>query len=395
MEKRRLYMDYSATTPVKQEVLDEMMPYLTNYFGNASSFHTFGREAKNALDKAREQVANLINAKSNEIYFTAGGTESDNWALEGVAFSHRDKGNHIITSKIEHHAILHTCEYLEKHHGFEVTYLDVDSEGKIRLEDLEAAIKDTTILITIMFANNEIGTVQPIKEIGKIAKKHKIIFHTDAVQASGNIAIDVKELNVDLMSMSSHKIYGPKGIGALYIKTGTKLHTFVHGGAQERRRRAGTENIPSIVGYGKAAEIAKTNIENHINTLTTLRKKLIDGILEKIPYTRINGSMEDRLPGNVNFSFEFIEGEGILLMLDMLGIAASSGSACTSGSLDPSHVLMAIGLPHEIAHGSLRLSIGDFTTEEDIDYIIEHLPAVIERLRSMSPLYDAAKNARV
>ncbi len=390
MEKRRLYMDYSATTPVKKEVLDEMMPYLTDYFGNASSFHLFGREAKSALDKAREQVANLVNAKTNEIYFTAGGTESDNWALEGVAYAHREKGNHIITSKIEHHGILHTCEYLEKHHGFEITYLDVDSEGRVRIEDLEAAIKDTTILISIMFANNEIGTIQPIKEIGEIAKKHKILFHTDAVQAAGNIPIDVKELNIDLMSTSSHKIYGPKGIGALYIKTGTKLHTFVHGGAQEKRRRAGTENIPSIVGYGKAAELAKANIQNHIETLINLRTKLISGILEKIPYTRVNGSMENRLPGNVNFSFEFIEGEGILLMLDMLGIAASSGSACTSGSLDPSHVLMAIGLPHEIAHGSLRLSIGDFTTEDDIDYIIEKLPAIIERLRSMSPLYDAA-----
>lgn len=390
MEKRRLYMDYSATTPVKKEVLDAMMPYLTDYFGNASSFHTFGREAKNALDKAREQVANLVNAKPSEIYFTAGGTESDNWALEGVAFAHREKGNHIITSKIEHHGILHTCEYLEKHHGFEVTYLDVDSEGKVSLEQLEDAIKDNTILISIMFANNEIGTVQPIAEIAKIAKKHKVLFHTDAVQAAGNIPIDVKELDVDLMSMSSHKIYGPKGIGALYIKTGTKLHTFVHGGAQERRRRAGTENIPSIVGYGKAAEIAKSNMENHVKNLTELRAKLINQILEKIPYTRVNGSLDDRLPGNVNFSFEFIEGEGILLLLDMLGIAASSGSACTSGSLDPSHVLMAIGLPHEIAHGSLRLTIGDFTTEDDIDYIIEHLPAVIERLRSMSPLYDQA-----
>jgi len=390
MEKRRLYMDYSATTPVKKEVLDEMMPYLTDYFGNASSFHTFGREAKKALDKAREQVASLINAKPSEIYFTAGGTESDNWALQGVAFTHKDKGNHIITSKIEHHGILHTCEYLEKHHGFEITYLDVDSEGKVRIEELEAAIKDTTVLISIMFANNEIGTIQPISEIGEIAKKHNIIFHTDAVQAAGNIPIDVKDLDVNLMSMSSHKIYGPKGIGALYIKTGTKLHTFVHGGAQERRRRAGTENIPSIVGYGKAAEIAKSNMQNHIDNLTSLKEKLIDGILDKIPYTRVNGSIEDRLPGNVNFSFEFIEGEGILLMLDMLGIAASSGSACTSGSLDPSHVLMAIGLPHEIAHGSLRLSIGDFTTEEDIDYIIEKLPAVIERLRSMSPLYDEA-----
>ena len=394
MEKRKIYMDYSATTPVKQEVVDEMMPYFTEYFGNASSFHAFGREAKTALDKARGQVANLINAKTNEIYFTAGGTESDNWAIEGVAFAHKNKGNHIITSKIEHHGVLHVCEYLEKHHGFEVTYLDVDAEGRVKLEDLEAAIKDTTILITIMYANNEIGTIQPIKEIGEIAKKHNIIFHTDAVQAAGNIEIDVKELNVDLMSMSSHKIYGPKGIGALYIKTGTKLHSFVHGGSQERRRRAGTENLPAIIGYGKAAQLAKDGMEEHINKLTSLRKKLIDGILERIPYTRVNGSLTDRLPGNVNFSFEFIEGEGILLMLDMLGIAASSGSACTSGSLDPSHVLMAIGLPHEIAHGSLRLSIGDFTTEEDIDYIIEKLPPVIERLRSMSPLYDAVKNER-
>ncbi|MGL5507065.1 MAG: cysteine desulfurase NifS [Paraclostridium sp.] len=388
MEKRKLYMDYSATTPVKQEVLESMMPYFTETFGNASSFHSFGRDAKNVLDKSRAQVANLINAKPNEIYFTAGGTESDNWAIEGVAFANKAKGNHIITSKVEHHAVLHTCEYLEKHHGFEVTYLDVDADGRVSAEDVENAITDKTILITIMFANNEVGTVQPIKEIGEIAKKHKVIFHTDAVQAAGNIHIDVKELNIDLMSMSSHKIYGPKGIGALYIKTGTKLHTFVHGGAQERRRRAGTENIPGIVGYGKACELVKENMDNHIETLTTLRTKLIDGILEKIPYTKVNGSLEHRLPGNVNFSFEFIEGEGILLMLDMLGIAASSGSACTSGSLDPSHVLMAMGLPHEIAHGSLRLSIGDFTTEEDIDYIIEHLPKIIERLRSMSPLFE-------
>ncbi|SCH09223.1 cysteine desulfurase NifS [Romboutsia sp. 1001713B170207_170306_H8] len=389
MEKRRIYMDYSATTPVKKEVVDAMMPYLTDYFGNASSFHSFGREAKEALDKARSQVASLINANPNEIYFTAGGTESDNWAIEGVAFANRNKGNHIITSKIEHHGVLHPCEYLEKHHGFEVTYLDVDSEGRVDLEQLKNSIKDTTILITIMFANNEIGTIQPIKEIAEIAKEHKIVFHTDAVQAAGNIHIDVKELGVDLMSMSSHKIYGPKGIGALYIKRGTKLHTFVHGGAQERRKRAGTENIPAIVGYGKAAELAKANMDNHIETLTKLRTKLIDTILEKIPHTRINGSLTHRLPGNVNFGFEFIEGEGILLLLDMLGIAASSGSACTSGSLDPSHVLMAIGLPHELAHGSLRLSIGDFTTEEDIDYIIDNLPKVIERLRSMSPLYES------
>lgn len=389
MEKRRIYMDYSATTPVKKEVVDTMMPYLTDYFGNASSFHSFGRDAKEALDKARNQVASLINANPNEIYFTAGGTESDNWAIEGVAFANRNKGNHIITSKIEHHGVLHPCEYLEKHHGFEVTYLDVDSEGRVDLEQLKSSIKDTTILITIMFANNEIGTIQPIKEIAEIAKEHNIVFHTDAVQAAGNIHIDVKELGVDLMSMSSHKIYGPKGIGALYIKRGTKLHTFVHGGAQERRKRAGTENIPAIVGYGKAAELAKANMDNHIETLTKLRTKLIDAILEKIPHTRINGSLTHRLPGNVNFGFEFIEGEGILLLLDMLGIAASSGSACTSGSLDPSHVLMAIGLPHELAHGSLRLSIGDFTTEEDIDYIIDNLPKVIERLRSMSPLYES------
>ena len=388
MEKRRIYMDYAATTPVKKEVVETMMPYLTDYFGNASSFHSFGREAKEALDKARSQVASLINANPNEIYFTAGGTESDNWAIEGVAFAHRNKGNHIITSKIEHHGVLHPCEYLEKHHGFEVTYLDVDSEGRVDLEQLKNSIKDTTILITIMFANNEIGTIQPIKEIAEIAKEHKIIFHTDAVQAAGNINIDVKELGVDLMSMSSHKIYGPKGIGALYIKRGTKLHTFVHGGAQERKRRAGTENIPAIVGYGKAAEMAKENMDNHIEPGSNLRTKLIDGILERITQTRVNGRLTHRLPGNVNFGFEFIEGEGILLLLDMLGIAASSGSACTSGSLDPSHVLMAIGLPHELAHGSLRLSIGDFTTEEDIDYIIDNLPKVIERLRSMSPLYE-------
>ena len=282
MEKRRLYMDYAATTPVKPEVLEAMMPYYTTYFGNASSFHQFGREAKEGLDKGRAQVASLINADPREVYFTNGGSESDNWALEGTAFARRNKGNHIITSKIEHHAILHTCEYLEKVHGFEVTYLDVDANGKVDLEQLKREIKDTTILISIMFANNEIGTIQPIKEIGEIAKKHNVLFHTDAVQAAGNVPIDVKELNVDLMSMSSHKIYGPKGIGALYIKTGTKLHSFVHGGAQERRRRAGTENMPSIVGYGKAAELAKTNMDEHIERLTSLRTKLIDGILEKI-----------------------------------------------------------------------------------------------------------------
>lgn len=388
MEKRRLYMDYSATTPVKKEVLDEMMPYLTDYFGNASSFHLFGRETKTALDKARKQIASLVNADPNEIFFTNGGTESDNWALQGSAFARKNKGNHIITSKIEHHAILHTCEYLEKVHGFEVTYLDVDADGIVDLEQLKREIKDTTILVSIMYANNEIGTIQPIKEITEIAHAHGALMHTDAVQAAGNIPVDVKELGVDLMSMSGHKIYGPKGVGSLYMKKGVKIHNLIHGGAQERRKRAGTENIPAIVGYGKAAEMAKENMENHIEELTRLRNKLIEGVLERIPHTRLNGHRNNRLPGNANFSFEFIEGEGILLLLDQLGIAASSGSACTSGSLDPSHVLMSIGLTHEWAHGSLRLTVGDFTTDEDIDYILENLPGVIERLRSFSPLYQ-------
>lgn len=388
MEKRRLYMDYSATTPVKKEVLEAMMPYYTTYFGNASSFHQFGREAKEGLDKAREQVAALINAQPREIFFTNGGTESDNWALEGTAFSRRDKGNHIITSKIEHHAILHTCEYLQKVHGFEVTYLDVDEYGKVDLDQLKSVISDNTILVSIMYANNEVGTIQPIKEITEIAHAHGALMHTDAVQASGNIPVDVKDLDVDLMSMSGHKIYGPKGIGALYVKKGIKIHNFIHGGAQERKKRAGTENIPAIVGYGKAAELAKNNMEHHVTELTRLREKLLNGIVETIPHVKVNGHRTDRLPGNANVSFEFIEGEGILLLLDQLGIGASSGSACTSGSLDPSHVLMALGLPHELAHGSLRLTVGDFTTEDDIDYILENLPKVIARLRQLSPLYQ-------
>ena len=395
MENKRIYMDYSATTPVKKEVLDEMLPYFNEGFGNASSFYSYGHEAKEALELARTRVAALINAEPNEIYFTAGGSESDNWAIKGVAFDlqRKGKGNHIITSKIEHHAVLHTCEYLEKNFGFEVTYLDVDEEGKVSPEALENAIKDNTILISIMFANNEIGTVEPIKELVEVAKKHKILFHTDAVQAAGNIPVDVKELGVDMVSMSSHKIYGPKGVGALFIRRGLRFDNLVHGGAQEKRRRAGTENIPAIVGYGKAAELAKANMDNHIKELTRLRNKLIEGVKERIPYTRINGSLEDRLPGNANFAFKFIEGEGILLLLNHAGISGSSGSACTSGSLDPSHVLLAIGLPHEIAHGSLRLTVGDFTTDEDIDYILEVLPEVIERLRSMSPLYEEALQA--
>ena len=388
MEKRRLYMDYSATTPVKKEVLEAMMPYYTTYFGNASSFHQFGREAKEGLDKARAQVAALINAEPREVFFTNGGTESDNWALEGTAFARKDKGTHIITTKIEHHAILHTCEYLQKVHGFEVTYLDVDAEGKVDLDQLKRVISDNTILVSVMYANNEVGTIQPIKEITKIAHQYGALMHTDAVQASGNIPVDVKDLDVDLMSMSGHKIYGPKGIGALFVKKGVKIHNFIHGGAQEKKKRAGTENIPAIVGYGKAAELAKANMEHHVTELTRLREKLLNGIVETIPHVKINGHRTDRLPGNANISFEFIEGEGILLLLDQLGIGASSGSACTSGSLDPSHVLMALGLPHELAHGSLRLTVGDFTTEDDIDYILENLPKVIARLRELSPLYQ-------
>ena len=388
MEKRRIYMDYAATTPVKSEVLEAMMPYYTTYFGNASSFHQFGREAKEGLDKGRAQVASLINADPREVYFTNGGSESDNWALEGTAFARRNKGNHIITSKIEHHAVLHTCEYLEKVHGFEVTYLDVDADGKVDLEQLKNVITDKTILVSVMYANNEIGTIQPIKEITEIAHAHGALMHTDAVQACGNIPVDVKDLGVDLMSMSGHKIYGPKGIGALYIKKGVKIHNFMHGGAQERRKRAGTENVPAIVGYGKAAEMAKNNMENHVRELTRLRDKLMYGLQERIPHTRINGHKTDRLPGTANVSFQFIEGEGILLLLDQAGIAGSSGSACTSGSLDPSHVLLAIGLPHELAHGSLRLTLGDGSTEEDVDYVLEVLPGIIQRIRNMSPLWS-------
>ncbi len=388
MEKRRVYMDYAATTPMKKEVLEAMLPYYNDLFGNASSVHAFGREVKGSLDEGRDQIAKLINAESSEVYFTAGGSESDNWAIKGVAFANKEKGNHIITTKIEHHAVLHTCEYLEKHHGFETTYLDVDSEGKINLEELKNSITDKTILISIMFANNEIGTIQPIKEIGQIAKERGVLFHTDGVQALGNVHIDVKDLNIDLMAMSAHKIYGPKGIGALYIRKGVKLHSILHGGAQEKRRRAGTENMAGIVGFGKAAELARLNLDENINKLTGLRDKLINGVLEKIPYARVNGSLEDRLPGNTSICFEFIEGESLLLSLDMMGIAGSSGSACTSGSLEPSHVLMAIGLTHEIAHGSLRLSLGYKNTEEDVDYVLETLPKIVDRLRQMSPLYE-------
>ncbi|MEX0057792.1 cysteine desulfurase NifS [Clostridium butyricum] len=384
---KNVYMDYSATTYVKPEVLEEMMPYFTEKFGNPSSFYGISRETKRAIDTAREKVAKGLNCLPDEVYFTGGGSEADNWAIKGIASAHKNKGNHIITTKIEHHAVLHTCQYLEKN-GFEVTYLDVDSEGFINLDDLKNAITDKTILVSIMFANNEIGTIQPVKEIGEICKENKVFFHTDAVQAVGNVPIDVKEMNIDMLSLAGHKIYGPKGIGVLYIKKGIKIDNLIHGGAQEKNRRAGTENIASIVGLGKAMELATCNIEEHMKKMTSLRDRLIDGLLT-IPYTNLNGPRgEKRLPGNVNVRFRFIEGESILLSLDFKGVCASSGSACTSGSLDPSHVLLAIGLPHELAHGSLRLTLGAGSTEEDVDYVLEVTPPIIERLRNMSPLWD-------
>lgn len=384
---KNVYMDYAATTYVKPEVLEEMMPFFTEKYGNPSSFYGISRETKMAIDKARNRVAKALNCDLNEVYFTGGGSEADNWAIKGIASAHRKKGNHIITTKIEHHAVLHTCEYLEKQ-GFEVTYLNVDKEGFIDLEELKNAITDKTILVSIMFANNEIGTIQPIKEIGKICRERKVFFHTDAVQAVGNIPIDVKEMNIDLLSLAGHKIYGPKGIGALYIRKGVRIDNLIHGGGQERARRAGTENTPSVVGLGKAIELATENLEEHNKKLVVLRDKLIDGLL-KVPHTRLNGPRGDkRLPGNVNITFEFIEGESILLSLDFEGVCASSGSACTSGSLDPSHVLLAIGLPHELAHGSLRLTLGDGSTEEDVNYVLEVVPPIIERLRNMSPLWE-------
>lgn len=388
MEKKRIYMDYAATTPIKKEVVDAMMPYLTEHFGNPSSVHGFGRDVKKAIDESRMTIAKAINAAPEDIFFTGGGSESDNMAIKGIAFAYKDKGNHIITSKIEHHAVLHTCEYLEKHHGFEVTYLDVDKDGIVSLDELNAAISDKTILITIMQANNEIGTVQPVKEIAQLAREKGVFFHTDAVQALGNIEIDVKDMGVDLMSFTAHKIYGPKGIGALYMRKGIKLHPLIHGGSQERKKRAGTENVAGIVAFAKAVELATNDIQGHASRQMQLRDHLIDSVLSRIPHTRLNGHRQKRLPGNANFCFEFIEGESILLSLDLLGVAASSGSACTSGSLDPSHVLMALGLPHEIAHGSLRLTIGDMTTKEDIDFVVDNLEKIVLRLRELSPLYD-------
>lgn len=382
-----IYLDNAATTKTAPEVVEAMLPYFTEYYGNPSSVYDFAVHSKEAVTKAREQIAGVLKAKPEEIYFTAGGSESDNWALKAAFEAYKAKGNHIITTKIEHHAILHTCEYLEKR-GAKITYLDVDENGIVCLEELEKAITPETILISIMFANNEIGSVQPVKEIGMIAREHGILFHTDAVQAFGQLAIDVDECNIDMLSSSAHKINGPKGIGCLYIRKGLKLRSFIHGGAQERKRRAGTENVPGIVGYGKAAELAMTTMKERTAGEREVRDYMIEKIKKEVPYCRLNGHPVLRLPNNVNFSFQFIEGESLLIMLDMEGICASSGSACTSGSLDPSHVLLAIGLPHEIAHGSLRLTIGEETTKEDVDFVVEKIKGIVERLRNMSPLYE-------
>lgn len=384
-QTRRVYLDYSATTPVKEEVLKEMIPYYTEKFGNPSSLYTIGLESKAAIDKARGQVAGLINAEPTEVYFTGGGSEADNWTLFSVAnaMKTKGKGNHIITSKIEHHAVLHSCQFLEKN-GFEVTYLDCEKDGTITPESLEAAIRPDTILVSIMFINNEIGTIEPIEALAKVAHDHGIIFHTDAVQALGNTHIDVKKMGIDMMSMSSHKIYGPKGEGALYMRKGIKIPSFIHGGAQEMGKRAGTENLPGIVGFGKAAELAGENLDKHIKHCTEIRNYLLDQIKKNIPDVVVNGNMEHRHPGNANVTFEYIEGESILLLLDSFGIAVSTGSACSSKSLKPSHVLTAIGVPDEMIHGTIRFTVGDFTTKEDIDYVIECLTKVVSRLREIS-----------
>ena len=385
--KKTIYLDNAATTKTRPEVVEAMLPYFTEYYGNPSSVYEFSTPSKKAITEARETIAKSLGAKTNEIYFTAGGSESDNWAIKSTAEAYESKGKHIITSKIEHHAVLHTCEYLEKR-GFEITYLDVDENGTVKLDELKKAIRPDTILISIMFANNEIGTIQPIKEIGEIAKEHGIIFHTDAVQAYAHVPINVDEYHIDMLSVSGHKFNGPKGIGFLYIRTGLKLRSFIHGGSQERKRRGGTENVPGIVGMGKAVEIAMANLAERTAYEVELRDYLIDRVLSEVPYVRLNGHRTNRLPNNANFAFQFIEGESLLIMLDMQGICGSSGSACTSGSLDPSHVLLAIGLPHEIAHGSLRLTLSEETTKEDIDFTVDEIKKIVEKLRSMSPLYE-------
>lgn len=382
-----IYLDNAATTKTAPEVVEAMLPYFTEIYGNPSSVYEFAGKSKAAITKSREIIADALGASANEIYFTAGGSESDNWALKATAEAYENKGKHIITTKIEHHAILHTGDYLEKR-GYEVTYLDVDENGVVKLDELKKAIRPDTILISVMFANNEIGTIQPIKEIGEIAHENGILFHTDAVQAFGQIPINVDEYHIDMLSASGHKLNGPKGIGFLYIRKGVKIRSFVHGGAQERKRRAGTENVPGIVGLGKAVERAMATMETRTKQEIEVRDYLIEKILKEIPYTRLNGHRTKRLPNNINFSFQFIEGESMLIMLDMDGICGSSGSACTSGSLDPSHVLLAIGLPHEIAHGSLRLTLSEEITKEDMDYVAASIKKIVERLRGMSPLYE-------
>lgn len=391
MEAKRIYVDHSATTPMRREVLEAMLPYFAEDFGNASTVYAEGREAKKAVNTAREQVAKAIGAEESEVFFTGSGTEADNWAIRGAAMANKAKGNHIITSAVEHHAVLHTCMELEKV-GFEVTYLPVDEFGMVSADAVKAALTDKTILITIMAANNEIGTIMPIAQIGKVAKEAGVLFHTDAVQAIGMMDIDVNEMNIDMLSLTGHKFYGPKGTGALYVRKGTKISPFITGGAQERNRRAGTENVPGIVGLGKAVELATADIESHTQRLAAMRDRFIDRVLSEIPYTRLNGHRTKRMASNANISFEFIEGESLLLMLDMKGISASSGSACTSGSLDPSHVLLAIGLKHEVAHGSLRVTFGDSNTDDDVDRIVDELKVIVARLREMSPLYEAVKN---
>ena len=385
--KKLIYLDNAATTKTAPEVVEAMLPYFSEFYGNPSSIYSLAGESKKAIDQARETIAGALGAQPEEIYFTAGGTESDNWALKATAEYYRKKGNHIITTKIEHHAVLHSCQQLEKQ-GFEVTYLDVDENGVVKLEELKKAIRPTTILISVMYANNEIGTIQPIQEIGEIAHQKGILFHTDAVQAFGQLPIHVDDCHIDMLSASGHKLNGPKGIGFLYIRKGVKIRSFIHGGAQERKRRAGTENVPGIVGLGRAVERAVKTMEERTAKERELRDYLIGRVLAEIPYTRLNGHRSLRLPNNANFSFQFIEGESLLIMLDMEGICGSSGSACTSGSLDPSHVLLAIGLPHEIAHGSLRLTLNEENTKEELDFVVESLKRIIERLRSMSPLYE-------
>jgi len=382
-----IYLDNAATTKTAPEVVDAMYPYFSEYYGNPSSIYSIAGKSKEAINQSRETIANSIGAKSQEIYFTAGGSEADNWAIKATAEAYAGKGNHIITSKIEHHAVLHTCEYL-KTRGFEITYIDVDENGVIKIDELKKAIRPTTILISVMFANNEIGTIEPIKEIGEIAKEKGILFHTDAVQAFGHVPINVDECHIDMLSTSGHKINGPKGIGFLYIRTGVKIGSFIHGGAQERSRRAGTENVPGIVGFGEAVRRAVNTMDERSGKERETRDYLISRVMSEIPYTKLNGHPTDRLPNNANFCFRFVEGESLLIMLDMDGICGSSGSACTSGSLDPSHVLLAIGLPHEIAHGSLRLTLSEETSKEDIDFVVDDLKRIVERLRSMSPLYE-------